>query len=307
MNEPQIDLPTSKVSPSNGSQVALLSPSGFELAQRMAKALSQSSIIPETYRNNLANCLIALEMAHRMNASPMMVMQNLYIVHGKPSWSGQFIVAAINSTGRFSPLRFDMKGEGDSRECTAWANELATKERLEGPAVSIKMAKAEGWHSRNGSKWQTMPELMLRYRAATFFGRLYAPEVLMGMRESDEVIDIESTVQEPVIPIEKPIIAKPKVGRSKKVKLEAKPKEEQGPFDSDLPLNKAPTNVELIEKRLADSGHTKTQLLEVAVANEWIDKLPGGDLAEVPLASVGEEKLGQLLEFWDVVAEQLPR
>jgi hypothetical protein len=52
------------------------------------------------------------------------------------------------------------------------------------------MAKAEGWLTKTGSKWITMPELMLKYRAAAFFGRLYAPEVLMGMQTSEEVIDI---------------------------------------------------------------------------------------------------------------------
>ena len=52
------------------------------------------------------------------------------------------------------------------------------------------MAKAEGWLTKTGSKWQTMPELMLKYRAAAFFGRLYAPEVLMGMQTAEEVIDI---------------------------------------------------------------------------------------------------------------------
>lgn len=161
----------------------------FEAGQRVCKMLSSSSLVPTIYQGNVANTFIALEMATRTGSSPLAVMQNLYIVHGRPGWSAQFVIAALNACGKFSPLRFDMTGEGDKRTCKAWAVEQGTGERLEGPPVSVEMAKAEGWYGKNGSKWQTMPELMLRYRAATFFGRLYAPDILMGMRTSEELHD----------------------------------------------------------------------------------------------------------------------
>lgn len=162
----------------------------FELAQRMATALSQSSLVPEAYRGNIPNCLIVLEMANRIGCSPLMAAQNLDIIHGRPSWRSTFIIASINSCGRFSPLRFKMEGDGMTRKCVAGAIEKATGEYLEGPEVSMAMAKAEGWYEKNGSKWKTMPELMLRYRAAAFFGRLYAPEMLLGMQAADEVDDV---------------------------------------------------------------------------------------------------------------------
>ena len=162
----------------------------FEHSQRVAKMLSSSNLIPKEYQGNIQNTMIALEMANRIGASPLMVMQNLYIVHGKPSWSSSFIIAAINNCKRFTPLRFKKKGEGDSLTCQAWANDLNTNQKLEGPVVSMEMAKKEGWVGRAGSKWQTMPELMIMYRAAAFFGRLYSPDILMGMHTVDEVQDI---------------------------------------------------------------------------------------------------------------------
>ncbi len=165
--------------------------SSFEHSQRVAKMLSSSNLIPKEYQGNIQNTMIAIEMANRIGASPLMVMQNLYIVHGKPSWSSSFIIAAINNCKRFSPLRFKMKGEGETLTCQAWANDLHTNEKLEGPKVSIEMAKKEGWFGRAGSKWQTMPELMIMYRSAAFFGRLYSPDILMGMHTVEEVRDIE--------------------------------------------------------------------------------------------------------------------
>lgn len=172
-------------------EVSSFSIATFDHAQRVAKMLSSSSLIPKEFQGNIQNTMIALEIANRIGASPLMVMQNLYIVHGKPSWSSTFIIAALNSCKRFSPLRFELSGDGDTMECFAWAYELETKDKIIGPTVTMKMAKAEGWVDKNGSKWKTMPTLMIRYRAAAFFGRLYAPEILMGMHSQDEVIDME--------------------------------------------------------------------------------------------------------------------
>lgn len=169
-------------------------PAQFEHIQRVAKAFAASSIIPKTYQGSIPNTIIALEMANRMGASPIMIMQNLYIVHGMPSWSSTFIIASINSCGRFTTLKFEMSGSGDSLACKTWAIDKKDSERIEGPTVTMAMAKAEGWVAKNGSKWQTMPELMIRYRAATFFGRLYCPDILMGFQSYEEIIDVKGEV-----------------------------------------------------------------------------------------------------------------
>jgi hypothetical protein len=183
----------------------VFAPAQFEHAQRIAKVLSSSDLVPTTYKNNVANTLVALEMANRMGASPLMVMQNLHIIHGRPSWGSSFIIASLNSCGRFSTLRF----VGDSNKCKAVATDKQTGEVLEGPTVSLEMAKAEGWLTKTGSKWITMPELMLKYRAAAFFGRLYAPEVLMGMQTSEEIVDITPLQPASVDAINEKIKAKP--------------------------------------------------------------------------------------------------
>lgn len=181
-------------------EVSPFSLDGFEHAQRVAMMLSKSDLIPKEYKGNVQNTMIALEIANRIGASPLMVMQNLYIVHGKPSWSSTFIISSVNSSGRFEPLKFDLKGEGDNMECFAWTTEKGKTERIEGPRVTMKMAKAEGWYDKKDkdgryiSKWRTMPELMIRYRAAAFFGRLYSPEILMGMHTYEETIDIQPEI-----------------------------------------------------------------------------------------------------------------
>lgn len=164
------------------------SPEAFETAQRMAKALSASTLVPKEYQgpSGIPNILIALDIATRTNFPPMAVMQNLYIVNGRPSWSSQFIVAVINQSRRFNnPIQFEMSGEGDDYGCVAWVIDQQGN-RLEGTRISIKMAKDEGWFGKSGSKWKTMPGQMLKYRAASFFGRAYCPDLIMGVYTVEE-------------------------------------------------------------------------------------------------------------------------
>lgn len=176
----------------NNTAPGFFTADGFALAQRIANAFANSTLVPQQYQNNVANCIIAAEMAHRMGASPLMVMQNLYIVHGNPGWSSKFLVACFNQSGRFSALRYDMRRDANEKPiaCRAWAIEKATGERLEGTLVTLEMAQAEGWSTKSGSKWKTMPELMLQYRAAAFFIRVYAPEISMGLQTDDELHDV---------------------------------------------------------------------------------------------------------------------
>lgn len=164
----------------------------FELVQREANALSKSELIPAQFRGKVADCIIAIEMAKRIGAAPLAVLQNIYIVHGKPSWSSQFIIGVVNTCGRFKPLKFHYEGEGNQASCTAYTHYLDEPERaIKGPKVTMQMAHDEGWSKKNGSKWKTMPELMLSYRAATFFGRMYCPDLLMGMQTMEEIEDIK--------------------------------------------------------------------------------------------------------------------
>jgi len=163
----------------------------FRECYKLAQTLATSQIIPEIYQNKPADCAIAVDMANRMNVSPMMVMQNLYVVKGKPSWSGQACKALVEGCGKFRNVRhqyFGDKGK-DTRGCRLTAVWADTGEVVEGPDVTIQMAKAEGWYGKN-PKWSNMPELMLAYRASAFFARVYCPEILMGVHVEGEAEDV---------------------------------------------------------------------------------------------------------------------
>lgn len=161
----------------------------FNLAYQMAKGLSQSTLVPQQFQNNPANCLIALEQSNRLNISPMAVMQNLYIVQGKPSFSSSFIIGLINASGKYDmELQFDEEEkDGKPYACTCWTEKDGRK--VTGIKITMDMAEKEGWSKKNGSKWVTIPQVMLRYRAASFFARMNCPELSIGLYSKEELDD----------------------------------------------------------------------------------------------------------------------
>lgn len=165
----------------------------FNQALRAAQMLSQSSLVPQNYQGKPQDCFIAVELAARMNTSPFFIMQNLYVVKGKPSWAGQACMAMINACGKFANVKHVYTGKkgSDERGCYVTAIRLSDGEVVNGTEVTMSMAKAEGWTSN--TKWRNMPEQMLGYRAASFFARMYCPEALMGLQTDVEVEDVSGT------------------------------------------------------------------------------------------------------------------
>jgi hypothetical protein len=188
------------IEPTEGGAISAFASEGnFIAAQRMAKGLMASSLAPQAYRENLSNVLIAMELASRIGCSVLMVMQNLAVIQGRPSWSSSFLIASVNASGRFTPLRFRWEGEPgtDTWGCRAVARDRANDEECVGSLITLAMAKAEGWHGKSGSKWKTMPEQMFMYRSAAFWTRVYCPEIAMGIRPVDELEDMGIVVGTP--------------------------------------------------------------------------------------------------------------
>lgn len=170
---------------------AFASAANFSTAQRIATALSQSTLVPKEYQRNLPNVLIAMEIAQRIGASIFMVMQHLDVIHGRPSWRATFLIATVNASQRFTPLRFRWEGTKgqDSYGCRAVATDRESGEECLGALISWALVKAENWSTKPGSKWMTMPEQMFMYRAAAFWTRVYSPELSLGMQTSEETTD----------------------------------------------------------------------------------------------------------------------
>ena len=165
----------------------------FDQTARQAAMLAKSSIVPQNYQGKPEDCFLAICLARRMNVEPWTVMQNLNIVRGRPTWSGQACMSMIQGCGKFADVRLvytGMKGS-ENRGCYVEATRVSDGEIVQGTEVTLAMARAEGWTSN--SKWKNMPEQMLGYRAASFFARLYCPDAMMGFQTIEEVEDVSGS------------------------------------------------------------------------------------------------------------------
>lgn len=169
----------------------------FEHAQRVAQMYSASTMIPEHFKGNVGNCFIALNYAQRIGADEFMVMQNMYVVHGRPGIEGKLVIALVNGCGKYKRpgLYYEERGnltspKNDEDGMRAYAFDATTGERVNGPWITWGVVKAEGWLSKTGSKWKTMSEIMFTYRAASWFANRHCPEVKMGMATVEELHDI---------------------------------------------------------------------------------------------------------------------
>lgn len=175
-----------------GMQTMWNNPKLMNQSFRMANMISKSGLVPDSYKNSPENCLIAIDLGNRMGMSPLAVMQNLYVVKGKPAWSGSFCAGVVNGSGRFTPLEYQWVGERGkpSFGCRAVAKRLSDGSTCYGGTVTMQTAQDEGWLGKPGSKWKTMPEQMLQYRAASFFAKIHCSDYLLGIPTIEEVQDI---------------------------------------------------------------------------------------------------------------------
>ena len=160
---------------------------------RIAQMMAKTTLVPESYQGRPENCFLAINFAMRLGMEPLTVMQNLYVVKGKPSWSGQFCMALIRANPAFGNVRLVYTGQKgtDNRGAYVTAIRLSDGSVVDGTEVTIAMAKAEGWTSN--PKWRNMPEQMLGYRAASFFAKLHCPEQMLGIQTAEEVEDVDTT------------------------------------------------------------------------------------------------------------------
>lgn len=196
-NEPEVkpsaESPSVQTMPAaahdNGHLAHFLDPVRYRHLQMVAKDFAASEIVPKRYQGKPCDCLIALELAARLGMHPLMVMQNVYTVHGTPGMQGQFVIALLNSSGVFAaPLEWEYDGDGDSRSCTCRATRKKDGKPVE-LKMSIAIARAEGWYGQN-PKWKNIPDQMLAYRSASWLARLHFPEVLMGLQTVEEIADV---------------------------------------------------------------------------------------------------------------------
>ncbi len=152
------------------TKVDMFSARGFALAQRIANAFASSDAVPAQFRQYnlkktkegeqwvenpaaIGNCIVAIEVAQAVGMSVTAVMQNADVIEGKLRWSGKFVIAAINASRRFTPLRFDVKNLGhitaSYKEKGSWNND-ARRYNMVDKSVDVENLQCIAWALPHG-------------------------------------------------------------------------------------------------------------------------------------------------------------
>jgi cell division septation protein DedD len=144
--------PKQDLATQSNQKVDMFSAQGFALANRIATAFASSDAVPTQYRTHitkrvngqdqyvenqsaLGNCIVAIEVAQAVGMSISSVMQNSDVIEGKVRWSDKFVVAGVNASRRFSPLRFEVQNLGpikaSYKEKGGWNNEKKRFDMIE--------------------------------------------------------------------------------------------------------------------------------------------------------------------------------
>lgn len=298
-----------KIETNDNTQSLMFNEKKLNHVLTLANYLSSATILPEIFRgkNNLGNLIIAFDYADRLNANPLMVMQNMYIIHGKPGIEAKMAIALLNDSGKFTPLRF--KYSTNKQECYAFATVTGSRKVLNGVSVTIEMAKKEGWYGKKGSKWPSMPELMLMYRSAMFWIRAYAPHILLGMQSKEELMDTPQLTEqeEKILDVHEANVTVEEI--KEEIKEEILDDDPEEPKFDQLVKNYSPKAVNRFLEESAEANEVPVIEVKIGAAGdfenfkksltEWI-KLKISDLPKGVQAS---EEFKQMVEAGDNVPE----
>lgn len=284
-NTPAVQETKNSVAPVDNGKAALYNPAAFAQIWRASQMFASSDLVPVAYKNKPENCFIAIEMADRMGISPFAMLQSLVIIQGKPSMEAKLIIALVNDSGIFTdPLDFEVVGDdphAKNFKVRAVATMKKTGKLCEGPWITYQMVEGEGWLGKQGSKWKTMPDLMFRYRAASYFAKIYAPNITMGMQtreEMEDVTPVNITPEKQNVPalaapqaatesapsLVEPLIEDGEIVDEQTGEVTAPTRERGKPS----PGKQRRTAAEVEEDRLADEADAKAQAPESSVETE---------------------------------------
>lgn len=244
----------STVSSASGPLTFLTEQSSFEHIWRVATAFSKSALVPPHFQGKPENTFVALQMALQLEVNPLLALQNIIVIQGRPGFNAQFAIALCNQRGPFrGPITWESKGKGKELEVTAKGVLRQTGEVVD-VTVSMAMAELEGW--TKNPKYRSMPEQMLRYRSATWLIRLYAPDVLLGFSTNDELEDMRKSALNNASPVEPVTIVEE---LNQRVQSQQIDRSEPGPSEQAEVIKNAAVSVETLSG--ATKGQTKVEEL----------------------------------------------
>lgn len=159
-----------------------LAPRNYGELIDFARMVAQSGMVPKAYEGNIGAVLVAVQMGAELGLAPMTAIRSICVINGMPSVWGDGMLALVVSHRDCEDVIETL--EGMVATCTV-------KRRGRSPVTrtfSWDDARAAGLDQKKGP-WQSYPKRMLQMRARGFALRDAFPDVLRGVRSTEEALD----------------------------------------------------------------------------------------------------------------------
>ncbi len=169
-----------------------LLPGTMAEAMEMARMIADSDFAPKQYKGKPTNVLIAIQMGADIGLKPMVALQNIAVINGRPSIWGDGALALVRGAGVVDKFKETIEGEGDKRAATCVLKRKGDSDETVNTFSVADAKKANLWGKEG--PWSTYPDRMLKMRARSFTLRDAAPDILMGLVLTEEAMDYPDAI-----------------------------------------------------------------------------------------------------------------
>lgn len=172
-----------------------LMPQTMKGKYEMAGVLARSGLIPKGL-DTAEKVFVALQWGHELNLSPMVAVNNVAVINGKPTLSADIMSAVVKRSPEYGGIEW-LKNSDTEAECkiTRILGNGKTESIIS--RFTIEDAKKAGLAGRD--VWQKYPRRMLKHRCLSYGLKDMFPDILAGLYTPEEM---ESTMPEQPSPTE---------------------------------------------------------------------------------------------------------
>jgi hypothetical protein len=162
-------------------------PQNIDEAWRMATMFSKAALLPEALRNKPSDVLLIMLMGRELGLSPLAALRGVYVVQGKPYISAQSKIALVRA--RKDVCKY-FRCEETTPDKATFVTERVGDDGPTRVSFTLEHAKRAGLLSKQGN-WQTYPDVMLRWRAASQLADLVYSDIIGGIGIHDEYEELK--------------------------------------------------------------------------------------------------------------------
>jgi RecT family len=167
-----------------GGKVSAIVPQSMDEAFRLAQAICAAGMAPRGM-DTPEKAMIAIMRGLEVGLTPMMALDKIAIVNGRPVIWGDGAIGLVRGSGLCDYVKEYIEGDGDNRVAVCAAKRKGEADPIE-RRFSVADAKKASLWGKSGP-WQQFPERMLQMRARAFALRDLFADVLGGLYLKEEI------------------------------------------------------------------------------------------------------------------------